>query len=168
MLLINDFKQIYRKLTSDEELLRLLLYPANNLNDNIHTITSNRPSIMKLPPQRKWEIINKLIVPDLKTTDLIDVTDAPYCRVIFYPSRITSNKNVLTADSYFAVEKLVHDTFSADFRKLYLIKRICELLVNKPTCFKGMELVGGGDYSRTGLPADYTCFRLDFKTGSIK
>jgi hypothetical protein len=122
-----NLQDIYKILTQDEIILRLLYYKPINANDN--PLDLNKENILDKPIEEKWEIIMDRI-KTTPTTDKLDIE--PKCRVCFYPSRRGNTNNYLYATQQVTFDVLVHfDYDNVDLRLSWICDRINELLFDK-------------------------------------
>jgi hypothetical protein len=151
---------IFKVLTSDETLLRLLYYkPVNYFDDPLDAAKAN---ILDKQPVDRWEIINDLIYATPKTDDL---TSAAKCRLFFYPGRRSSTSNYLFSTQEVIFDVLVHfDYENVDQRMSWVADRINDLLCNqRVTGFGKVEFKSGSPISS---PTGYVGYRLIYGIGS--
>lgn len=116
-------QDIYKVLTGDETLLRLLYYEPYNPLD-----TSN-DNILDMPELEKWKIIRDRI-KTTRNTDELDVE--PKCRLCFFPGRRKGARNYLVSDQEFVFDILTHFDFDDyDQRLSWISDRINYLIFDK-------------------------------------
>ncbi|NLD45797.1 MAG: hypothetical protein GX660_01165 [Clostridiaceae bacterium] len=150
---------IFKVLSGDEVLLRLLYYkPKNALDDPLSADKSN-----VLLMENKWDIIDDVLKPIPKTDDLENQTK---CRIMFYPGRrLKQPGNYLTASQYVVFDVLVHFDFEIDFRMEQICDRLNELVFNQ-----NITGMGGGKYidgNQIRVPEGYIGYRLTYSFGSV-
>lgn len=136
MHLQQSMEEIYKLLTSDEILLRLVLYPSKLANED--PLDPNLTNILDIPIEERQEMIDVGFLPTDKTYDL-DLT-SKIIRICFYTGsrkpeqfmagngRLSSNPFVSTQTYNFDV--YVHvDIDKVDMRKDWICDRLNELLL---------------------------------------
>lgn len=147
---------IFEKLYFDEELLRLLYYPPENLALDIpDPLSPTLPNILDLPIKDQWEIRKDRISKTPKSEDL---TKNRICRLYIYAgNRRPQSGNYSAAAQDIKVDILCHYTFEEDLRSMRISDRVNKLLVNKPITGMGkMEYVNGNP---AAAPNDYVKFQ---------
>lgn len=121
----DNLSDVYKVLTSDETLLRLLYYlPSSSLDDPLSTDKANI-----LDMENHWDIINNVIMPTFKTDDL---NENPKCRLMVCPGNRNSTGNYLLSEQEIVFAIFVHIDFDkADLRLSWICDRINELMNNK-------------------------------------
>lgn len=158
-----NLMDIYKVLINDETLLRLLYYKPSNMNDD--PLSLDKPNILDKPDLDKWNIINDLIVPSVKVTDL-DETEK--CRVLIFPAdRNSAKQNYYFSDQRIIVDVLTHVAFdSVDFRNSWICDRINDLLFNEHVTGIGkMNFIGG---KAINAPNNYVGYRLMYEFYSLQ
>lgn len=153
-----NIQDVYKVLTNDETLLRLLYYKPQDANDS--PLATNKPNILSMDAVTKWNIIKDVIKPTSKTDDL---AVEPKCRIYFYPARrISSGSNYLFANQQIVFDVMVHFDFEeVDLRLEWICDRINELLFNQRiTGFGKISFVEGG---LSPSPEGYLGYRLIYK-----
>lgn len=120
--------EIFNKLRQDESLLRLLVYKADNYEDDIQIVTPERPSILSKPPNEIWEIVSERILYNPKP---IAVDDEKICRIILYTGGKGRNFSPDIGLDKIIIETFVHTDFQIDFRLESILDRIKHLLSNQ-------------------------------------
>jgi hypothetical protein len=154
----DNLSDVYKALTSDEILLRLLYYlPSSPIDDPLST---DKPNILDM--ENRWDIIRDVIKPIEKTDDL---ENTPKCRLFVYPGNRNSTGNYLLANQEIVFDILVHIDFQdMDLRLSRICDRINELVCNKKITGIGKVLFDSG--GRIGAPANYIAYRLIYVFGS--
>ncbi|WP_413381242.1 hypothetical protein [Alkalihalobacillus sp. 1P02AB] len=164
MRLRENVMDVYSALVKDKDLLKLLVYPAKNLNDNVLIDTLDRPDILSLPDNEKWGIINSRITPTVSEVEL-ETDEVP--RVLFYPHNRSATGNYKTASQDVIIDVLVPHSFQNDFRLEWICDKIADILFNKHVTGLGkMDFVGGSQIG--AVSKHYVGFRLRFAFGSVK
>lgn len=153
-------QDIYRVLTNDETLLRLLYYlPVDGLDSPLDT---NKENI--LDKLDKWDIILDRIVTSPKVDDLLDTE--PKCRLLFYAGRRQSTNNYLLSSQEMVFDVLVHFDFdSVDQRQSWICDRINELICNKEN-ITGIGKILFQGANGIGAPKGYVGYRMSYSLGS--
>ena len=157
MNLTNYLTTIYKILTQDEELKRLLIYkPKNALDD---PLSESKPDI-----GNDWKQINKVIKMTPKTDDF---SKEALCAVRFYLGlRPESFDNTMVASQDIVFDIYAHYTFDeVDMRMTKIADRVNKLIKNKRI---------GANKARiristtiTNPPNGFTAHKLVFKFGSV-
>ncbi len=156
-----NIQDIYKVLTTDETLLRLLYYPAINPLDS--PLSPSKQNILEMPDEEKWAIILDRIMTTPKVDDLVD--DKPKCRLLFYAGDRNVTKNYLVADQEFVFDVICHLNFDeVDQRLTWICDTINDLLFNKRITGVGkVEFKSGRPI---GAPNGYIGYRLRYLFGS--
>lgn len=137
MQLQESLKKIYRLLSNDEILLRLLHYIPKNAKDN--PLDPTKTDICSLPPLDKKEILDSVLIPSDKTYDLQLATKI--CRICFYTgtrqplSNYSKSTRALTDNPYASEQKYNFDVYVhvdvdiMDFRINAILDRLNEILL---------------------------------------
>ncbi|WEG18502.1 hypothetical protein PQ478_08470 [Alkalihalophilus pseudofirmus] len=166
MRLRQNMIEIFNVLRQDEELLRLLTYRAENIDDDILIVTSERPNILEMNPSELYKHVQDKIVFAPKFDGL---DGAEKCRVLIYPNRRRSTGNYLAANQEIFIDVLTHNSFSNDFRMETICDRLSHLLFDKRiTGIQKVDFTEGGQINFNALPTSYTGYRLAFTFGSLK
>lgn len=157
----DNLSDIYKVLTSDEILLRLLYYlPSSPIDD---PLSMDKLNILDMDIETRWNIINDVIKMVEKTDDLIET---PKCRLFMYPGRRSSTGNYLVSDQEIVFDILVHADFqNIDLRLSKICDRLNELICNKEITGMGKILFDSG--GRIGAPTNYIGYRLVYIFGSV-
>lgn len=173
MQLIKQTKSLYKKLSSDEELLRLLFYKSDHPQDDV--LSNERPDILgdmsqeltsgviNAESERVFQIINDRIKLTRKYDDLND--DNPKARICCYlGDREKSEGNYLLAKQHILIDVIVHNSFDdIDLRSSKIAERVNRLIFGEQigigkNLFEGMEI--------TELVDNYQSYRLQYSTRS--
>lgn len=158
---LKDFQnKIFTTLSTDETLLRLLIYKPSNMLDN--PLDSSKPNILNMDEETRYAYIEDRIYPT-RSIDGLDVE--PKCRVIFYPGRRKPDSNNYKVSS----QEIIFDVFAhreynnMDMRCSWICDRISELLFEN-------KIVGLGEAKNyngkpINAPMDYTGYQLVFEIG---
>jgi hypothetical protein len=154
-------QKLYKVLTQDETLLRLLYLKPQNAADN--PLDPAKPNI--LSRSDKWTIIDDVI----KTAEVVsDLDTTEKCRILMYAGRRNSTGNYLISNQDFIFDVLVHSkSFDAvDQRLSWICDRLNELLFNQniPTML-GVILFKSG--TAIGAPNNYSGYRLIYEFSSL-
>ncbi|MCA1021645.1 hypothetical protein [Halobacillus litoralis] len=156
-------QEFYKLFSTDEILLRLLHYkPEDSMDD---PLSPNKPNILDMPIQDRYEIIDTLMKFTPTTEDLTKKSST--CRLFFYPSRRGNTTNYAIADQNIKFDVFVHMDFNdKDMRLAWICDHINDLLFDKHiTGMKKLSFVGGNEI---GAPEGYTAFQLIYNVGSHK
>ena len=175
MKLEESLTKLYIKLTTDEELLRLLHYKSVNGSDD--PLSPLKPNILTMPDDKKWSIIDNILLPSDKKFDL-DLK-LPICRVCFYtatrrpqtnynPSSRSMKDNPYVSDQWYYFDVYVHaDIDIIDFRMTKILDRLNELLWGE-----GVTDIGKFFWSDGGVigntPDGFLGYRAVFHTTSLQ
>jgi len=168
-------EKMFIKLTSDEELLRLLHYNPKNALDN--PLNKTKPDILSLSDENKDEIIKKVLVPSDKTYDL--VLQSEMSRICFYTGtrKPQSNysgssgrlqDNPYASDQIYNFDVYVHvDIDIVDFRMTWICDRLNELLLlNSVTDVGDFILAFSSPINNT--PKGFIGYKLAYTTTSLQ
>jgi hypothetical protein len=175
-------------LRNDENLLRLLYYPAKNFSDDIFEVTDARKRITPPPGELNpaptdtyvgGVISNKLrhslIYSTIKVQDLqmnkpdtvltVNGIAYPSSRLIFYMGNRTPNSNYQYPFQEVVIDIYVHTSVDAlDYRLSKLCDYVTELVDGKRIAGIGVAEARGGNPNP--LSAEYIGYRLYFRFGS--
>src|SRR5690625_1227435 len=130
-----SIRDIYQTFLNDEELLRLLYYPPENLAENRpNPLDESLPNILDMDLDKLWSIRDDTILLTSKTDDL-DVE--PKCRLLFYAGRRTPTHNYLVADQTIVCDILCHFDYERDQRSRWISGRVNELIVRSRVTGRG-------------------------------
>ena len=160
-----NLKDIYRVLTTDETLLRLLHYKPEDANDD--PLDVSKPNILDMSDADKWGIINDKIVTTYKVTDLVDKD--PKCRILFYPGRRSGTGNYMMASQDIVIDVFVHMSFDiVDLRLSWICDRLSDLLFKKDVTGANKMSFREGRNVRTNKDADsYVGYEMVYHFGSV-
>lgn len=139
MQLKQAMERLYMILTTDEVLLRLLCYIPENASDD--PLDKKKPNIMDMSLDKRYEIIEKVILPSDKKFELD--TAPKMCRLCFYtgsrqPQKYVQeftgvqHKNAFVSTQRYNFDVYVHvDIDVTDFRLTAICDRVNELLLLK-------------------------------------
>lgn len=155
-----NMQDIFKLISSDETLLRLLYYKPVDAIDN--PLDDFKEDILLMPELEKWAIINDRIKTTKKTNDLDDV---PKCRILFYSGSRGSTNNYLLANHRIIFDVIVHYEYEeVDLRLSWICDRINDLLSNsKITGIGKLNFVSGENLQ---VPNNYVGYRLVYSIGS--
>jgi hypothetical protein len=157
-----NLMDIYRSLTQDETLLRLLFYKPSNASDN--PLSPTKENILDKSASDKWDIILDRIKTTSKTDDLDNVEK---CRILFYAGRRGNTSNYLVANQQIIFDVLCHFSFEdVDLRSSWINDRLNEILFNSRITGIGKITFEGG--SPINAPNNYVGYRLTYSIGSGK
>jgi hypothetical protein len=160
-----NFMDILNVLYKDETLLRLLYYPAENLDGNVKDpLDVSLPNILDIDSD--WSIRNSRIMKAPKDDDLNP--DNPICRIFVFAGRRTGdNGNYALATQNVVIDIFCHNSFEeGDLRTTRILDRLNELFVyERITGITKMDFLNGDNYPS---PSGYVGYRSTYKYGSIK
>lgn len=149
---------IYKLLTGDETLLRLLYYKPQNALDNPQS--TSKTNVLSM--NNKWDIILDRIKTVPKTDDLINEAK---CRLLFYPGKRSSTRNYLFAGQEIVFDIMVHFEFEeVDLRQESILDRLNELICNEKITGIGKTIFKGG--GQISAPEKYVGYRVIYSIGS--
>lgn len=152
---------VYKILTRDEILLRLLYYKPQSPNDD--PLASDKPNILDKDEVEKWNIISDVIRPIPFIKDLVDVSK---CRLIIYPGSRNATGNYLLANQEIVFDIFVHIDFEKyDLRLSAICDRINELICGKEIFSTGKVKFVYGEY--VSAPQNYIGYRLVYSFRSV-
>lgn len=160
------FASIYKILRSDEELMRLLVYPPENPDkDILHPMDRLLPNIVDEESEAYWELVDKHIMMAQKSSDI--EPDA-LVRLYLYPGRRRAiYNNYVIAKQEVVIDVLMHDSYANDMRLQWISDRIYELL--------SLEYVNGSigklDFAQGNnwvAPIGYVKYQLVYVFGAGK
>lgn len=161
MMMRENLQDIYRLLTQDETLLRLLYYKPSNYNDN--PLDKSKQNILDMEESEKWKIIQDRIVTTIKTSGL---DKEKKCRILFYPGKRHSTGNYLISSQLINFDVLVHIEFDEiDMRLSWICDHLNELLFKNRITGVGKISFVDGDKLLT--PDEYVGYRLIYRFGSV-
>lgn len=161
----------HKVLIEDEELLRLLAYPPQNLatgQPDPLEVTSKTPNIIDNSDdeavKRMWEIINQHIVTSAKSDDL---ETGRICRIYLYAGKTRpAPRNAATLFQEIVVDVFCHGDYEEDYRMESIEGRLSQLLIGQRP-----DGLGRFDY-RTGYdfvaPKGYRAYRHIYETVRTK
>jgi len=151
---------VFKVLSNDPDLLKLLYHLPQNNNDN----PLEKEDILSMENEKKWGIIRDRI----KFTPVIRGLDNdPKCRVILY----NANRKPQSDNRYNSIQQISFDVFAhadyndVDMRMSMICDRIHELMFDKRITglgkveFESGELLGE-------VVKDYIGYHLTYKIGS--
>lgn len=161
MNMFDDLDRINTILRTDDELWKLLYYKSNGVNDDI----LSRPSVLDMPPNEKFPIINHRLKHTPVTDDL---ADNEICRIIFYPSpRRPQRQSYVIASQSVTFDIFVHRNYNdIDMRLAKICDRVNDLMSHKNIASLGKsEFVSGDPFTMTD--EGYVGYTLIYKFGSV-
>lgn len=151
------FASIFDILRKDEELMRLLVYPSENVDEDIlHPMDELLPNIVD-DSEAYWEIVNKHIKMAQKSSD---IEEDAMCRLYIYPGRRRPNyKAYILAKQEAVIDILMHDSYAGDMRVQWISDRINELLALEHIdgAIGKLDFVQGNDWV---APIGYVKYQL--------
>lgn len=132
--------EIFKLLRTDEELLRLLWYPSEDINKKqLHHMDMNLPCLVptglgegvsgcvsSISEEEYWNIVDHVIIPGEK---IQEIEENALCRIYMYPGRRRPVfGNYLMAKQELKIDVFVHEDYSKDYRMEWINDRINELL----------------------------------------
>jgi len=156
----DDFLGIYKYLREDEQLLRLLHYPPEDLSNDIpDPLSPSLENILDKDIEELADIRNEHIMKSIKDDDLVT---KKICRLYLYPGRRSpKNNNYLLANQEIVIDLFVHiDIENGDFRVSRINDRLNELFVlNHVAGASSTDYVEGTPRS---APQNYTGYESVF------
>lgn len=146
--------RIYKVLSEDEELIRLLWYlPYNGERED--PLSDQLDDLVDKDSDLYWDIVDERILLRKK---LNDIEDKKLCRIYFNvgKSRPVFNNHLL-AEQDFMIFIYTHDDYESDMRNTWISDRINNLIVNKGIAGIGEIKMKGGD--PLDAPKEYTLYR---------
>jgi hypothetical protein len=177
---VSFMKNFQMLLQRDENLLRLLYYTANNMDDDVTIITTTRPRITPIyngnipstptdgTPCKSipeyFDIVKTLIYSTIKITDITSGTFQG-CRLLFYLGQRTITSNSRYQSQRMIVDLYVHTAIDGkDYRLAKLCDRLTELVdQNRVGGIGTAQALGGVPLT---LGDQYIGYRLLFDIGS--
>lgn len=158
--ILRDVVKVFR---SDESLLRLLYYPAQNLITNTKDpLDASLPNILSMNEEKLWQIRDKTIYTISKGDDL---ETEPLCRIYLYAGRRNPDRNYLLANQEITVEIFIHNEYEKDLRSLRVSDRVNELLISQHITGIGkVEYVQGFPIN---APNDYVAYRHNYEIRNL-
>lgn len=134
---VEFFRNIYQKLISDEELMRLLVYLPMGIDaqQNYHPdpLDPSLPNIVDTDSDEYWNIVNERVVLGEKTSDLLE---SKICKIYIYEGRRRPVfESYLVATQEVNIDIFIHEEFDSDLRISRISDRINELIA--------LERIGG-------------------------
>jgi hypothetical protein len=160
-----DFLSIIKYLKSDEELNRLLYYPAGDLgNDVLDPLDASLPDIMSMNVEQRAEIINQRI---MKSSKYKDLETESICRLYVYAGSRNPNGNYLSANQELVIDIMCHSDFeNGDLRSLRLSDRLNQLFCQSRLVGIGqMDFVGA---RQINAPYEYSGYQVIFEYSTFK
>lgn len=152
-----NIQEIYKFLTADETLLRLLTYQPSNASDD--PLDPIKPNILDTVAQEKWELIDDRIVTAPKFADLDTEVK---CRLLLYHGNGRKSSNHLFTRQEFCFEVFTHFKFdNVDQRLSWICDRLDELMERKP--ITGFGNMASKDRRPVNAPTDYTGYKLVYE-----
>lgn len=161
----DDFLSIIKYLKSDEEINRLLFYPAEDVgNDVLDPLDTNLPNILDMNVEKRAEIINQRIV---KSSKFKDLENESICRLYVYAGRRNPNGNYLSANQELVIDIMCHSDFeNGDLRSLRISDRLNQLFFQSRLAGIGqMDFVGA---RQINAPYEYTGYQVIFEYSTFK
>lgn len=162
----DDFLGIYKYLRNDEQLLRLLYYPPEDIADGIKDpLSPTLSNILDRDPMELSKIRKEHIMKSLKSDDLVD---KQICRIYIYAGRRTpENRNYAFADQQLHIDVLVHnDIENSDFRSNRINDTLNNLLISNNVAGIGKMEYYGGDIIT--VPKNYIGYKNVYSFGTFK
>lgn len=156
----DNLQAIYKELTTNEKLLRLLYYKSTNWNDS--PLDEAKSNILDMPVDEKWAIINDRI----KKTNKSDGLDTVKInRILFYAGNRKGTGNYLVSDQDIIFDILVHQDFDdIDLRLSWIADTLNDIISNQNLTGIGkIQNKMGGQIS---APQNYIGYRLVYTFGS--
>ncbi len=156
-------QNIYKILSQDETLLRLLYYKPVNALDN--PLSTDKDNILDKPTDELFEFIDDRI----RFTPTVEGLDQnPICRIFFYPStRSTNSRNYAVADQDIKVDIFVHREFNdKDMRLAWICDHLNDILFNEKVSNLGrVRLQTAKEY--TNPVQGYLAYSFTYELGSV-
>lgn len=162
MNMFEDLDKINTILRTDDILWKLLYYKSEWIDDDI----LSKPSILDLPPDEMFPIMNLRLKHTPVTKDLVD---HEICRIIFYQApRRPHRENYKFAEQDVNFDIFVHrDINDVDMRLAKICDRINELFSDNHIASLGKtQFVDGKPFTLTD--EGYMGYTLTYRFGSIR
>lgn len=152
-----QMQKVFKLLSKDEELLRLLYYKPEHRDDD--PLSVSKMNILEMPEEEKFEIIDDRIATTPKVEDL---DSEKKCRVLIYLTRRRAETgNFWVSEQRFVVDVIVHHEFhEADLRLYWICDKINDLMFNQHVAGSGKLTFDDGD--DIGVPNGYVGYRMIF------
>lgn len=158
------FNNIYTKLRTDEELMRLLHYHPYDYYEGIpDPMDESLPDIVDDSPEY-WDKVYNHIVQGTKTSE---IQEKGICRLYLYAGRRRPRfGNYLIADQEVIVDIFVHELFDKDDRMNWITDRINHLIALEHIAGYGMlDFVAGNPRV---APIGYSKYEMIYKFAESK
>lgn len=157
MTMRDNIQEIYKFLTVDETLLRLLTYQPSSAADD--PLDPSKPNILDMGAQEKWELIGDRIVTAPK---FVDLDKEIKCRLLIYHGYGRKSSNHLFTRQEFCFEVFTHFMFdNVDQRLSWLCDRLDELMERK--LITGFGNMASKDRRPVSAPNDYSGYKLVYE-----
>lgn len=152
----------YSIMINDEQLLRLLYYKADHLEDDVLLISDRRPNIIG---SSSWpSIVENHIKRTPKTNDLVE---EKICRILIEPFKRKSPSIKYISEQGVLVSVLTHLDYD-DFRLEAICDRVDDLFANKKiTGLQQTIPTAAGKMPKSEVPINYLGFNLEYSFGAI-
>ncbi len=159
-----DFKDINKAIRNNENLLRLLVYPPEDIkNGTKDPLDPSLPNILDNEPLTLKEIREKRIKIVPKSDDLVN---EPICRIYLYAGKRKPIDGYYRATQQFIVDIFCEESFEVDLRTARISDQICEMLINKNITNIGkIKYVDGRQIS---APNNYVAYSLVFEVSALE
>lgn len=150
----DGIQRIYKVLSEDEEIVRLLWYlPYNTVRPD--PLSEALPDLVDFDKDLYWDIVDERILLRQK---LNDIEDKKLCRIylIAGKNRPVFNNHLLSEQD-FEIFIYTHDDYESDMRNTWISDRINNLIVNKGLAGIGEVQMKGSD--PLASPKEYTLYR---------
>jgi hypothetical protein len=156
-----NLQDIFKLLSGDEVLLRLLFYkPVSPVDD---PLSEQKANILSKSLTEKWAIINDIIKTVPKDDDL---ETAEKCRLFIFPGSRRSMGSYVLANQVFVFDVLTHFAFEdMDQRMEWVCDRINDLISQERITGVGKANFVSGN--PIGAPKGYVGYRLTYDFGSV-
>lgn len=127
---VEFFTNIYQRLITDEEIIRLLKYSPMGYDSqgNYHPdpLDETLPNLVDTESEDYWKLVDERIVLGEKTSELLE---SKLCKIYIYEGRRRPIfGNYLVATQEVNIDIFIHETFDRDLRISRLSDRINKLI----------------------------------------
>lgn len=157
MTMRDNIQEIYKFLTVDETLLRLLTYQPSSAADD--PLDTSKPNILDMDIEAKEKLIQDRIVTAPK---FVDLDKEIKCRLLIYHGHGRKSSNHLFTRQEFCFDVFTHFMFdNVDQRLSWLCDRLDELMEKK--LITGFGNMASKDRRPVSAPNDYSGYRLVYE-----
>jgi len=158
---------IYNSIINNEDILRLLIYTPIDLKNPDDPLDPNKPNILDMNAEEKFDLIDKHVLKTPKTSEL--TVENRICRLCMYPAkRRSGNSSYAMADQDIVFDIYVHyDIDHADLRMAWICDYINNFVYNSRITGIGSIRFFDGN-AIFNAPKGYSGYSLIYRFGSVK